>query len=59
MHKINIDEDFSFLTVYVTVTVTPEPSYHGDVARHAIFADQAKYAVYWEWPSNGKPSFTF
>jgi len=54
VYSVQIEEDCPFQTIYLTVTVDPEPPYYGDVARHAIFADQAKFAVDWDWakPSN-------
>jgi hypothetical protein len=51
-HKVIIEEDYTDWTCYVTVMVAPNPPYHGDIARYAVFGDQAKFAVYWEWPEN-------
>jgi len=43
-----IAKDFGAAVAYVTVTVEPDPPYRGDVALHAVFAEQAKYIVYWD-----------
>jgi hypothetical protein len=47
-HTVTIEED----GFYVTVTVRPEPPFSGDISRYAVFAAEAKNAVYWEWPEN-------
>lgn len=50
-HSVTVEETRGYLTAYVTVTVDPDPLFHGDLARYAVFGDQAKCAVYWDWPA--------
>ncbi len=46
--KVMIEEDCGYLTVIVSVTVTPDPPY-GPLGRYAIFPNEKP--VYLDWPS--------
>jgi hypothetical protein len=47
-HQVIFDEDRGSELAYVTVAVEPDPPYHGKLALHAVFAEQAKFIVYWD-----------
>jgi hypothetical protein len=47
-HQVIFDEDRGSELAYVTVAVEPDPPYQGKLALHAVFAEQAKFIVYWD-----------
>ncbi len=46
--QVILEEDRGSEIAYVTAAVEPDPPYQGKLALHAVFAEQAKYIVYWD-----------
>jgi hypothetical protein len=45
--EVTFGEDISYLRVYLTVTVTPDPPY-GAAFQRVVFPGER--AVFWDWP---------